>query len=540
MESPDLLTRLRRLTPLQESLLAGGIVVALYIVIGPAADLVAGAFNDDAVYLSLGKAIASGEGYRSIYTPGDPVHLKYPPGLPALYAIFWLVAGNLAGVMLWVRLANLLAVGLSAGMIWWLARHRYQADPVLTAILALGPLMLDSTVHYFSIALSEPYYLAGWLAVLVWYAKWKDGPAEQQGIAALVTGILVAVTVLMRAQALVIFPAILVAALWDGRERRSLALFSAAGIFPVAGWSLWHSRMIAGGPVSTQPGELSYLEYAMPDGIGNGVGLLWDAVTTNVVRYLSDLAFLWSDMKWLGYGLVLLVGVTALISLALQIRGLNAMVLTLGVSALTVLAWPFTQDRLVIALLPVAGVVLAIQLSIWVKGPSWRRATILGALGLLTASVTVRQVNLRTTPPTGSSERPPVGRMLRGNSEYLLEISEWVRANTAAGENILAEPAPGLFLHTGRKSVSSSPPRNFVRARDFEEPGEFLARRILQDGIDVLIVGDLSGPMAAEVARVFQDCRGSIAFVSTPELGERAAVYRITEDRECLAGISHD
>ena len=38
-----------------------------------------GGFNDDAVYLALGRAIANGDGYRSIYLVGAPLHVKFPP-----------------------------------------------------------------------------------------------------------------------------------------------------------------------------------------------------------------------------------------------------------------------------------------------------------------------------------------------------------------------------------------------------------------------------------------------------------------------------
>src|SRR5690349_8653450 len=42
-----------------------------------------GAFNDDGVYVALGQSLARGSGYRLIYLAGDPVAVKFPPGLPA-------------------------------------------------------------------------------------------------------------------------------------------------------------------------------------------------------------------------------------------------------------------------------------------------------------------------------------------------------------------------------------------------------------------------------------------------------------------------
>ncbi|HEX6315334.1 MAG TPA: hypothetical protein VFZ73_10770, partial [Gemmatimonadaceae bacterium] len=48
-----------------------------------------GAFQDDAIYTILAKALATGEGYRMINLPGAPHATHYPPGYPFFLSLLW-------------------------------------------------------------------------------------------------------------------------------------------------------------------------------------------------------------------------------------------------------------------------------------------------------------------------------------------------------------------------------------------------------------------------------------------------------------------
>jgi hypothetical protein len=91
-----------------ESLAVALVVFLLYALLhsDPVATL--GRLYDDSVYLSIGKSIAEGHGYRSAQLVGTPVHVKFPPLLPAIYAIGWrLTSGSLTGVAamaLWLNI----------------------------------------------------------------------------------------------------------------------------------------------------------------------------------------------------------------------------------------------------------------------------------------------------------------------------------------------------------------------------------------------------------------------------------------------------
>ncbi|HTW92427.1 MAG TPA: hypothetical protein VMH22_12060 [bacterium] len=51
-------------------------------------------FGDNAIYLTLGKSLAAGKGYRDLYLPDAPVHTQYPPGFPLMLAGITLLTGG--------------------------------------------------------------------------------------------------------------------------------------------------------------------------------------------------------------------------------------------------------------------------------------------------------------------------------------------------------------------------------------------------------------------------------------------------------------
>jgi len=77
-----------------------------------------GSFNDDGVYVVLGKSLAEGAGYRSLLLPGAAVHAKYPPGLPPVLALFWRLGGTLDNVVVLAQFANIVVVGAAAALSW--------------------------------------------------------------------------------------------------------------------------------------------------------------------------------------------------------------------------------------------------------------------------------------------------------------------------------------------------------------------------------------------------------------------------------------
>ena len=110
-------------SPLVECVVVAAIVFAAYAITRPPAVATLGRLYDDVVYLSVGKSIAEGHGYRSAQLVGTPVHVKFPPLLPAMYAVAWMAFGSLDAVASTALWLNIVATSLSAGLLWWLARR---------------------------------------------------------------------------------------------------------------------------------------------------------------------------------------------------------------------------------------------------------------------------------------------------------------------------------------------------------------------------------------------------------------------------------
>src|SRR2546428_8434631 len=169
-------TTLRSLLVQREPLLVAGVVFLAHVALRAAGRILIGAFNDDGAYVALGKALAGGIGYRLIYLVGDPVAVKYPPGLPLLIAVPRKLFGTLPIVRATIGLLNPLASGAAARMIWWIGRRKLRAAPDLLALCAIGPFFLDAVIQYFNIPLSEPYFVCGWATALLLAYRMADAP----------------------------------------------------------------------------------------------------------------------------------------------------------------------------------------------------------------------------------------------------------------------------------------------------------------------------------------------------------------------------
>src|SRR2546430_10465016 len=120
-------TTLTSLLAHYEPLVIAGLVFVAHLVLRAADRILVGAFNDDGAYVALGQALAGGVGYRLIYLVGDPVAVKYPPGLPLLIAVPWKLFGTLAGVRATIRVLDPLASGAAARVLWGIGRRRVRA-----------------------------------------------------------------------------------------------------------------------------------------------------------------------------------------------------------------------------------------------------------------------------------------------------------------------------------------------------------------------------------------------------------------------------
>jgi hypothetical protein len=512
-----------------EALAVAALIALAYLLLRTAPALAAGAFMDDGVYLSLGKALADGEGYRSVYAAGAPVHLKYPPALPFLHSILWRVRGDLAFVHSAALLLSVVATACTAGILWWIARARLELPALLVAVLVVGPFLLEGSVQYFNLAISEPWFMLGWASCLLLAPLTSTRLGWAVGV-----GALAGVTALFRAQAVVLLPA-LAAAVWlQGRDPRRAGALVGGGVVPIAAWTLWHRSLVATGPVSTQPDEGAYTTWA-PDSaleaVVDGGRVLWSHAT----GYWDVLPVNLAPWAWLGAVVWVVMLATFLLGVVRHGREHPAIVLTIAAAGAAVLVWPFTQDRFVLAILPFAGLMTALECR---SLALLRRPALATALAVIVGVVGIRQVQIRglaeSAEPTDTAVRFHPAQLLPANTEFVIAASRWIGASARPDDRLLTPLPSALWLYTRRQGVNSVPALPSVGSSVFDEPGRFLASRVVEDDVTLLLLWNPSFLITRDAATVQQACPEALEFLTLTEEPARVAIFRIRRDDPCL------
>ena len=491
-----------------------------------------GAFNDDGAYVMLGKSLADGTGYRLTYLVGAPVAVKYPPGLPALLAIPWALGGTLAAVRAAVDVLNPLACGLAAAVIWWIGRRGLALSPGPLAVAAIGPFLLDQAIQYYAIPLAEPYFLLGWAVAVALSATVTGAPG------ALALGLVLATTTLFRSAGLALIPACLGVLALRRVPWRVVAACAGAAAIPLIGWGVVHARMVAVGPLSSSPDEVSYWSL-IPAGPIELPVYLAHALWNNARRYFSELSAALGGPAIVGHALVLAALAAAGVGAVQSWRRTPAVALTTAASLAVILVWPFAQDRLLLPVLPFVGLLAALGVEDGARRlPARLRLAAPLGLALTVLVVGLRQVELRSVAAASFVEgRQPPPRdasiyfTLAKNSRHIATVSEWARTNTTPQDRLLVDFPAGTRLYAGRVTAPASPAEAGYAPSVFRHAGRYLTARILEDSITVIAIG-IRGPLVRDIETVSRTCpavlRRELPF---------AEVYRVIRDDACLRSL---
>jgi hypothetical protein len=535
----------------REAALVAVAVGALHVLLRLSGSFLFGAFDDDGIYVSLGKAIAEGAGYRSIYEVGAPLQLRFPPGLPLLLAIPWALGGTLEVVRATVAAASAAVVSASAGLIWWIGRRQLAISPWPLAVCALLPLALEPAIQFYNLPLSEPYFLLGWAAalalafpVLTPLPEAGPGPSPRSRLTrVVVVGLVVAGTTLFRAAGIALVPGVL-AACWLRRRRAEAIACGLAALLPLAAWAALRALWVSRGPVSAFPDDLGYWRWlgAMePLAVAGGIAR---ATGANIVGYVSQLAGWLSPIHWLGVGAVIAALLAIIAAGVVRRQDQEVLGLTvLCVTALT-LVWPYTQGRLVLPILPFAGLLLAGAVDRGVRGRPPRVVRgVQVALGLVAVAVAVRQVELRRlaarsfvagVPPRQQDRSPTV--ILAFRTLMISRMSDWVARYTSPQDRIMIMAPSGVYLYTGRQTVSANPTESPLAPSVFSVPGRYLAERLLADSLTVVTETPVTTGLSRDIRVIQSRCPGVLTrALQSPDA---PVYYRVRRDESCLQDVT--
>lgn len=220
---------------------SGAMLAALFLIIYPLRmDSVIGLLVDDAWYVLLAKAIASGDGYTLINAPTPGIHPAAPPAFPALLAVVWLLHGEFPA-NLWLLKAVSMAAMAGVGIVAFLYFRRNRG---LSFHLALG--IAGATVFYPALVfmatatvMSECVYtFIQILAICAVETCAREDRDKAGWRTPVVAGALASAAFLTRAAGAGLIVAAVVYLLWVRRPRQALAL-GAVVVFVAGAWVVY-------------------------------------------------------------------------------------------------------------------------------------------------------------------------------------------------------------------------------------------------------------------------------------------------------------
>ncbi len=408
-----------------------------------------GAFQDDAIYTVLAKALATGEGYRMINLPGGPHATHYPPGYPLFLSLLWRLSPSFPDNIVLFKFANAVWLSLAALGAWTFARRRLGWEAMPSALSAAAGTLAIVVLLVTGVVLSEPMFMALLFPALLLSERAADSGSVRHAVAA---GVACGVLTLVRTLGAVTIPAVLVALLFRKHWKAGLA-FSAAAVICLVPWQLWLSAWQHEIPPVLMGKYGAYGPWVAQGFRDGGPGFVLDVVVANmqaVYRFMSY-AFMPMAAVWprvLAFGVV--CAVTA-IGLGTLVRRAMVTAMFLSAYAAVILVWPFDPDRFVLAVWPLLTLCgLAGVLTVWRWHPGWRPLRGVRILVLISSALVV--TGFTTYNIRGYRNRWWIS-VQRDAGQRARPIVEFVGGRTDPSDVLMTDDDLIVFLYAGRRAI---------------------------------------------------------------------------------------
>ncbi|HVB34493.1 MAG TPA: phospholipid carrier-dependent glycosyltransferase [Patescibacteria group bacterium] len=434
-----------------------------------------GRYQDDSIYFSAAKALASGQGY---VLPSFPVPLKatkYPELYPAVLAGIWKIDPHFPNN---VRLAAALtlAFGFAALLFAFLLLRRWPGMGDWPALLAIALVALTSHFVVLSASVLSDVPFMAFLLAAVYLAETSLSGKQGRVALAIGAGVLSGFCVGLRSLGVAAVAGIGLAFLLK-RQYRRLAWFSLA-VLPLALFFLWPALTAAlhpsGAGPAVGPGDSGWTQTLC---YYSSYACNWRMNVTNFPTLVSVMkvnllftsvqpgAFLALPLT-AGAGLsgVVLLWLLSFIVWIGVLRHCKALfpepfVLTFLFMLVLILPWPYPVGRFLLPFLPLffGGLVIEARkfASLVTNSLRYRRAlreqVLAGLLGLggLALGGTIA-VNYLWSIPSWNAR---LGTELAGLLADRRGAYEWLRRNAAPDAKVIAYEDGPVYLYTGRESI---------------------------------------------------------------------------------------
>jgi hypothetical protein len=493
-----------------------------------------GQAHDDAIYYIAAKSLADGQGYRIASLPRAPYETKYPPMLPWLLSIAWIVQPRFPENL---AIATAIQWAMIPPFLWLCAAwfRRMGFSPAwrwsALAILALQPYTVMFAAGIFTETLYAGFLLGSLLAC-------EQVRQRVNGLRwAALAGILAGLGYMARSAgivALVSIPAVFL--LW--KKRREALAFFFAMIPMVAGWMLWARFHQSTSTNFVSLYNTNYLGFQLYNVHWNDLGVV---VWTNVAHLFYQMGALLFPLEDTSFFMPLVrdtIAVAILWRLFCRRRdpALQPYLCFAAVTVLELLVWNFPPNlRLMYPLVPLFAAAVMwegehlahmVRQSLSHKDRSQRAAAwiITGAVAAaaMFAIGTQEYMTFRLLP-----------QLSRNNENIQREHAEayrWIAEHVDPKFNVMATN-PALYLYAGRHTGSIGVlPIDWYRQNHARMLAPF--RRISafasENGLDYIYMHESDYqaliPDAADDARKAVESEAGLRLVFQ---GGHAAVYQV-------------
>jgi len=454
-----------------------------------------GAFQDDAVYTLLAKALATGDGYRMINLPGAPHATHYPPGYPAFLSLLWRLVPSFPDNIVVFKFANAGWLALAALGTMAFCRLRLGWGAVAAALAGAAGTLSIVVLLVTGVVLSEPMFMALLLPTLLLCERAAD---TGRWDAALAAGGACGLLAMVRTLGAVAVPAAILVLLWRRRFTAAALVAGAAAVFLVP-WQLWLGAYQDEIPAVLAGKYGSYGPWLAQGYREGGLVYARGVIVANLqsLNGFISYAFMPVTAVW-PRGIAFLTATTlAVAGTLLMLRRAPVTALFLAAYGVVIILWPFEPSRFVLAVWPLLTICAGICVRALVGWrPSDRVPAGMRWVGLsLVAAVTIgfTAYNVR-----GYRERWWAS-VQRDAGERAKPIAEWVVSNTDESDVLMTDDDLIVYLYTGRRGMPTS---------------TFLA---------IERVGELPGAVHEAAVRSMMDRYAPRFFITTSETGRLTA-----------------
>jgi len=436
-------------------------------------DHVCGLFVDDGWYVTLAKALATGQGYELLNAPSRGIVPFYPPGYPMLLSLVFRLAPDFPDNVWLLKSVSIAAMLGVAVITRRYAERHLELDPLLAVALALATALQGGFVFFAtSTVMSECVFTLSQLASVVLLER----VARERGGSwtALAGGVLAGYAFLVRSMAVGLIGAGGLYLLL--RRRWGAAIVFGVGAAAVAApWMLY-----AGAHAATPAQQMEVNDYVvfpysthfwmalaghpargyvtaadLPQRVFHDAYVIARSMIGSIVVYplvrvieFGEWGAVTEPIAWFSYGLTALGLVGFVVAVR---RRVGVAELLVPVSLLIVCLWPFFPFRFVLPFTPfllyyvLLGFLAAVRLVARRDG----RVLALAAFALIIAGDLDSHFN-----HWRKLRAPPEGHPLwmRIHDEHR-ELLAWVRDHVPVDQPVVAMNPAEAYLYSGRKAV---------------------------------------------------------------------------------------